>query len=88
MTMRKDLEISMDPEDPFATHSLNGCKFSTNDNDIMMDILVTVQYREVGLKIMEDGGMTIAGTLISTSNTILHSMDSYALLALGTIPGG
>ena len=51
-------------------------------------MLVTVQYKLIMLKTMEDGGIVVAGPLISTSNTILDSMASCSLLVLGIIPGG
>ena len=55
---------------------------------IMTDKKITVQHKQPMLKTMEDGGTMIVGALISTSNTILHSLAPYTLLALGTIPGG
>ena len=47
-----------------------------------------MQHELTVLKIMEDGGTTIAGTLISTSNTIQQSLAPLLSLAIGTIPGG
>jgi len=55
---------------------------------IMTNCLITVQHKLAMLKAMEDGGTTVAGLLISTSNTILLNMGPYFLLAHGTIRGG
>ena len=54
---------------------------------IMIEIVVTVQYKLARLKTMEDGGTTIVGILISTLNTIPYSLGPCTLVALGTIPG-
>ena len=54
----------------------------------MINLVIIVQYKLAMLKTMEDGGTMRAGPLISTTNTILHSMGPLPLLALGTIPGG
>jgi len=43
----------------------------------------TVHYKLTMLKVMEDGGTTTAGILISISTTILPSMDSSTFLVLG-----
>ena len=55
---------------------------------IMINLLLIVQHKVTVLKTMEDGGTIVAGTLISTSNTIQHSMGQCCFLVVGTIPGG
>ena len=55
---------------------------------IMIHPVITVQYRLVMLKTMEDGGITVADILTSIVNTILQSLAPCTLLALGIIPGG
>ena len=47
-----------------------------------------MQYNITMLKTMEDGGMLLAGPLILTNNTILHSMAFYTLMAITIISGG
>ena len=76
------------PTDPFSTHPHSGLKFSTYDNDNDKDSVNFAVQKGNAIETMEDGGSTVAGTLISTSNTILYSMDPCSSLALGTIPGG
>ena len=49
-------------------------------------MIIKIQVTVV--KMVEDGGTTVAGTLISTTITIIHGMAPSTLLALGIIPGG
>ena len=73
--------------DPFSTHSHNGRKFSTYDND-NDGHSANCAEESSALQKVEDGGMVAAGTSISILNTISRLSLVLCILVSGTILGG